>query len=58
MAQVSRRATREFKTRACSFCAEADQAKLARGEKPCKKKEMYHGACRNYREMKKGGKKR
>ena len=55
---ISRRATRGFKTRACRYCAEADQDKLKRGEKPCKKKEIRHGACVNYRPLKRGGKKR
>ncbi|MBA7587600.1 hypothetical protein ES708_29631 [subsurface metagenome] len=58
MAKPSRKATRDFKTRVCCYCALCDQDKLARGEKPCNKKEIQHGACRNYREMKKGGKKR
>lgn len=50
----SRRNTKAHKTRACRFCTEANQKKLARGEKPCKKMEIRHGACVNFRQMKKG----
>jgi hypothetical protein len=49
----SRRKTKAQKTRACRFCAEADQEKLARGEKPCNKLEIRHGACVNFKELKK-----
>lgn len=52
--KASRRATRGFKTRACRYCAEADQAKLKRGEKPCNKQEIRHGACVNFRQLKRG----
>ena len=52
--KASRRATRAFKTRACRYCAECDQEKLKRGLKPCKKKEIRHGACVNFRPLKKG----
>ena len=56
MAKPSRKATRDFKTRVCCYCALCDQDKLARGEKPCNKKEIQRGACENFRELKKGGK--
>jgi hypothetical protein len=52
----SRRATKALKTRACRYCAEADQDKLKAGKKPCNKLEIRHGACVNFRQLKKGGK--
>jgi hypothetical protein len=52
----SRRATKALKTRACRYCAEADQDKLKAGRKPCNKLEIRHGACVNFRQMKNGTK--
>lgn len=51
----SARATREFKTRACRYCAECDQKALKRGIK-CPKMDIRHGACVNFRPLKKGAK--
>ncbi|MBA7676493.1 hypothetical protein ES703_84735 [subsurface metagenome] len=56
--KTSRRQTNAFKTKVCCYCAECDQKALKRGEKQCNKKDIRHGACVNYREMKKGGRKR
>lgn len=52
--KTSRRQTNAFKTKVCHYCAECDQKALMRGEKPCNKRDIRHGGCRNYRPIKKG----